>query len=169
MTRTLDRLTRLVAEAVEDDPARGVFRCRRDVFTDPELFELEMTQLFESGWVYLAHESQIPEPNDYYSTWVGRQPVVITRDKQGTLHGLLNACRAIAAPLPAPSMAGPSATAAVCSRSRMARPAPIRSNSTATAPMTSNAWPVSPTTAVSCLAPCASRRNRWTITWARPA
>ena len=92
MTRTLDRLTRLVAEAVEDDPARGVFRCRRDVFTDPELFELEMTQLFESGWVYLAHESQIPEPNDYYSTWVGRQPVVITRDKQGTLHGLLNAC-----------------------------------------------------------------------------
>ena len=92
MTRTLDRLTGLVAEAVEDDPARGVFRCRRDVFTDPELFELEMTQLFESGWVYLAHESQIPEPNDYYSTWVGRQPVVITRDKQGTLHGLLNAC-----------------------------------------------------------------------------
>lgn len=92
MTRTLDRLTRLVAEAVEDDPARGVFRCRRDVFTDPELFELEMTQLFESGWVYLAHESQVPEPNDYYSTWVGRQPVVITRDKQGTLHGLLNAC-----------------------------------------------------------------------------
>ena len=92
MTRTLDRLTRLVAEAVEDDPARGVFRCRRDVFTDPELFELEMTQLFESGWVYLAHERPIPEPHAHYSTWVGRQPVVITRDKQGTLHGLLNAC-----------------------------------------------------------------------------
>jgi benzoate/toluate 1,2-dioxygenase alpha subunit len=51
-----------------------------------------MTHLFESNWVYLAHESQIPAPNDYFTTHMGRQPVVITRDKAGALHAFVNAC-----------------------------------------------------------------------------
>ena len=70
----------LLANAVEDDHEAGVFRCRRDIFTNPDLFELEMKYIFESNWVYLAHESQIPEVNDYYTTSIGRQPIVITRD-----------------------------------------------------------------------------------------
>lgn len=78
--------------AVVEDKDRGVFRCRRDVFTDPELFDLEMKHIFEGNWVFLAHESQIPEPNDYFTTWIGRQPIVITRDKGGELHGIINAC-----------------------------------------------------------------------------
>lgn len=82
----------LVATAVQDDKDAGIFRCRRDIFTNEELFELEMKHIFESNWVYLAHESQIPENNDYYTTYIGRQPVVVTRDKTGELHAVVNAC-----------------------------------------------------------------------------
>ena len=78
--------------AVVDDPASGIFRCRRDVFTDPALFDLEMKHIFEGNWVYLAHESQIPENNDYFTTFIGRQPIIITRDKTGTLNAVINAC-----------------------------------------------------------------------------
>ncbi|RYY27096.1 MAG: benzoate 1,2-dioxygenase large subunit [Sphingomonadales bacterium] len=78
--------------AVVDDAETGVFRCRRDAFTDPDLFELEMTHIFEGNWVYLAHESQIPENNDYFTTWIGRRPIIITRDKTGELHAVINAC-----------------------------------------------------------------------------
>ncbi|MFC0810695.1 Rieske 2Fe-2S domain-containing protein [Paracoccus panacisoli] len=85
-------LDQLLATAVEDNPETGVFRCRRDIFTNPDLFELEMRHLFEANWVYLAHESQIPEVNDYYTTWIGRQPIVITRDKTGALNAVINAC-----------------------------------------------------------------------------
>ncbi|NWD64340.1 Rieske 2Fe-2S domain-containing protein [Pseudomonas sp. IPO3774] len=92
MISTFDRLARQLRDSVQEDPATGVFRCRRDIFTDPDLFALEMKHIFEGGWVYLAHESQVPEINDYFTTWIGRQPVVITRDKHGTLHGLVNAC-----------------------------------------------------------------------------
>jgi benzoate/toluate 1,2-dioxygenase subunit alpha len=81
-----------IESAVVEDKDRGVFRCRRDIFTDEEMFELEMKHIFEGNWVFLAHESQIPENNDYFTTWIGRQPVVITRDKTGELHGLINAC-----------------------------------------------------------------------------
>lgn len=88
-TRQLDEL---VQSAVQDDKENGVFRCRRDIFTNVDLYELEMKHIFESNWVYLAHESQVPNNNDYYTTWIGRQPVVVTRDKAGELHAVINAC-----------------------------------------------------------------------------
>jgi benzoate/toluate 1,2-dioxygenase subunit alpha len=86
--RVLDRLD----QAVIDDREAGVFRCRRDVFTDPALFDVEMKHIFEGNWVYLAHDSQIPAVNDYFTTWAGRVPVVITRDKTGALNAFVNAC-----------------------------------------------------------------------------
>jgi len=85
-------LDELLATAVQDDREAGLFRCRRDIFTNADLFELEMKHIFESNWVYLAHESQIPDINDYYTTYIGRQPVVVTRDKTGQLHAVINAC-----------------------------------------------------------------------------
>ncbi|MFE7129291.1 benzoate 1,2-dioxygenase large subunit [Streptomyces sp. NPDC057638] len=86
------RARAILEDALEEDPETGVYRVRRSVFTDEELFELEMTHIFEGNWVYLAHDSQIPGPGDYFTTWIGRQPVVISRDKQGELHALVNAC-----------------------------------------------------------------------------
>src|SRR5690606_21470958 len=70
----------------------GRYQIRRDVFTDEEIFELEMKHIFEGNWVYLAHESQVPNVGDYFTTYIGRQPVVISRDKEGELHCLINAC-----------------------------------------------------------------------------
>jgi benzoate/toluate 1,2-dioxygenase alpha subunit len=87
-----NELDHLLANAVQDDKESGVFRCRRDIFTNVDLFELELKHIFEGNWVYLAHESQIPNSNDYYTTWIGRQPVVITRDKNAELHAVINAC-----------------------------------------------------------------------------
>ena len=50
---------------LEEDPAKHVYRIDRAAFTDEELFELEMKHIFEGNWIFLAHESQIPNPNDY--------------------------------------------------------------------------------------------------------
>lgn len=78
--------------AMQVDEEAGIYRCRRDVFTDPDIFELEMKYIFEGNWVYVAHESQIPEINDYFTTYIGRQPIVITRSKDNELNALINAC-----------------------------------------------------------------------------
>jgi benzoate/toluate 1,2-dioxygenase subunit alpha len=88
MTTILERID----GAVVEDKDRGLFRCRRDIFTDAEMYELEMVHIFEGNWVFLAHESQIPDNNDYFSTWIGRKPIMITRDKSGELHAMINAC-----------------------------------------------------------------------------
>lgn len=85
-------ISKKIAGAVEEDVAKGHYRMRREVFTDAELFELEMKHIFEGNWVYVAHESQIPNPNDFFSAHVGRQPIFISRNKSGELNAFINAC-----------------------------------------------------------------------------
>lgn len=92
MTEPLDRAEDLLDNALVEDHASGAHRVNRSIFTDEELFELEMRHIFEGNWIYLAHESQIPGVGDYFTTYMGRTPVVITRDKQGELNALINAC-----------------------------------------------------------------------------
>ena len=88
MTLGLDYLNSLL----EEDKDKGIFRCKREMFTDPRLFDLEMQHIFEGNWLYLAHESQIPNVNDYYTTYMGRQPIFIARNKDGELNAFINAC-----------------------------------------------------------------------------
>lgn len=72
--------------------ADGLSRLDRRVYTDPELFELEMDRIWHRNWVYLAHESQLPNPSDYVTTFIGRQPVIVIRDAEGAVRCFINAC-----------------------------------------------------------------------------
>ena len=81
-----------VDSLLEHNVAKGLYRHNRESFTNPELFELEMKYIFENNWVYLAHESQITELNDYFTTYIGRQPIFIARNKEGELNAFINAC-----------------------------------------------------------------------------
>lgn len=77
---------------LEKNVSKGHYRHNRESFTNPEIFELEMKYIFENNWVYLAHESQITEVNDYFTTYIGRQPIFISRNKEGELNAFINAC-----------------------------------------------------------------------------
>jgi benzoate/toluate 1,2-dioxygenase subunit alpha len=81
-----------VKSMIIHDPKNGQYKYKREMFTNEELFELEMKHIWEGNWVYLAHESQIKEVNDYFTTYIGRQPIVITKNKAGDLTCLLNSC-----------------------------------------------------------------------------
>jgi len=75
------------AEYAESD------RVAARLYTDPDIFDREMTQIFERSWVWVAHVSELAEAGNFKSTYVGRQPVIVTRDRKGTLHTMLNRCR----------------------------------------------------------------------------
>ena len=92
MQNKLDLLKKKIGNALIVDRENDIYRYNRNIFIDEQLFELEMKHIFEGSWVYLAHESQIPEPGDYFTLTLGRQPIIITRDKKNVLHGLINSC-----------------------------------------------------------------------------
>jgi phenylpropionate dioxygenase-like ring-hydroxylating dioxygenase large terminal subunit len=67
-------------------------RVHRLIYTDPAVFDREMTNIFGGTWVYLAHESQIPKPNDFVTTRLGLRPLIVTRDEKHVIRALYNRC-----------------------------------------------------------------------------
>ncbi|TNM37492.1 aromatic ring-hydroxylating dioxygenase subunit alpha [Nocardioides albidus] len=63
------------------------------MYTDPGIFEQEMSRIFERTWVWVAHESELPKAGSFKTTTVGRQPVIVARDRKGNINTMLNRCR----------------------------------------------------------------------------
>lgn len=67
-------------------------RAHRLIYTDPAIFEAEMTNIFGGTWTYLAHESEIPNDNDFITRRMGLRPLIIVRDSAGKIRALYNRC-----------------------------------------------------------------------------
>lgn len=67
-------------------------RVHRSVYADPSIFQHEMASIFAGTWVYLLHESEIPNANDFRAARLGSRPVIVTRDAKNQLHVLMNRC-----------------------------------------------------------------------------
>jgi phenylpropionate dioxygenase-like ring-hydroxylating dioxygenase large terminal subunit len=75
-------------------------RVHRTLYTEPAIFAEEMVKVFGGrSWMYLAHESQLPEPNSFLSIRMGLRPVLVTRDRAGAVHAVFNRCTHRAATL----------------------------------------------------------------------
>jgi phenylpropionate dioxygenase-like ring-hydroxylating dioxygenase large terminal subunit len=62
------------------------------VYTDPGLFDLEMRHIFGRAWIYLAHDSEVAAPGDYVTRHIGTTGVILTRDRDGAVKGIVNRC-----------------------------------------------------------------------------
>ena len=67
-------------------------RVHRALYTDPEIFREEMRKIFAGTWVFLGHESELPEAHDFKLGTLGTRPILLTRDANGELHAFLNRC-----------------------------------------------------------------------------
>jgi phenylpropionate dioxygenase-like ring-hydroxylating dioxygenase large terminal subunit len=65
----------------------------REIYKDPAVFTEEMDRIFGRTWVFVGHESEIPEPGDYRTISIGTQPVIFARDQSGQIRVLVNRCR----------------------------------------------------------------------------
>ena len=80
-----------------DDPAALAHlvqpdRVHRDVYLDPELFQLEMERLWSRAWIYACHASQLPGEGDYVTVDVAGKPLIVLRQGDGSIRALVNRC-----------------------------------------------------------------------------
>ncbi len=64
----------------------------KDLYVKEGLFEDEMTHLFGSTWVFIGHESELPNANDFIRRRIGRRPVIFVKKEDGTTDVLINRC-----------------------------------------------------------------------------
>src|SRR5690606_30861011 len=60
--------------------------------SDPELYNLEMKKIFAKTWVFLGHETEIPNVGDFVVRDMGSDSVVVARDSDNEIYVSLNVC-----------------------------------------------------------------------------
>jgi p-cumate 2,3-dioxygenase alpha subunit len=81
-----------MSQYVIDDRETPRFRVHRSTMVEQEIFEQERAKIFDSVWVYVGHESEIPAKNDYRTRDVAGRPMIFVRDQKNNVQVFLNSC-----------------------------------------------------------------------------
>src|SRR5258708_10072604 len=65
----------------------------REIFVNERIYREELERLFARAWLFVGHESQIPDRGDYFVSGMGEESVILCRDRAGKVHVFLNSCR----------------------------------------------------------------------------
>lgn len=67
-------------------------RVHGSLYTDPQVFQEELDRIFMKGWVFVGHESEVPNKGDWVARKLGLEPVLLLRDRDGEIQVLANRC-----------------------------------------------------------------------------
>lgn len=76
---------------VESSLTKGLLPVK--MFNDKAVFDAELDRIFGRGWVFVAHESEIPNKGDYVLRRIGLDPVIVTRDNDDNINVMSSHCR----------------------------------------------------------------------------
>lgn len=65
----------------------------REIYVNEDIYKQELEQVFARAWLFIGHESQVPNPGDYVQSRMGEEAVLLVRDRKNQLHVFLNTCR----------------------------------------------------------------------------
>src|SRR5436190_13565301 len=65
----------------------------REIFVNDAIYAEEQERIFARAWLFVGHESQIPNPGDFVVSGMGEESVILCRDRAGEVHVFLNSCR----------------------------------------------------------------------------
>ena len=72
---------------------KGKGSVSRDIFVDEELYEIEKERVFARCWLFVGFEDQVKKPGDYFISRMGEESVILSRDRDNSIHVFLNSCR----------------------------------------------------------------------------
>ncbi|MBD8553291.1 aromatic ring-hydroxylating dioxygenase subunit alpha [Rhizobium sp. CFBP 8762] len=62
-------------------------------YTDPDVYKVDMDLIWYRDWLFIGHDCEVARTGNYFTVQVGDYPIVVTRDRQGTIRAFHNSCR----------------------------------------------------------------------------
>ena len=82
-----------INDFIIDKPEEELFAYHRSTMTSPEIFALEQQRIFETCWLYLGHESEVPNPGDFVRRDIAGRPIFFLRSRRtGQINVFYNTC-----------------------------------------------------------------------------
>ena len=63
------------------------------LYHDPAIYATEQDRIFKGPtWSYVGLEAEIPEPGDYFTSYLGETPIIVSRGRDAAVHVFVNRC-----------------------------------------------------------------------------
>ncbi len=62
-------------------------------YTSESVFTTDIQSIFRTQWLFAGHSCEVAKPGQYFTVEVGHEPLIVIRDRQGTLRAHFNVCR----------------------------------------------------------------------------
>ena len=69
------------------------FSLDQEFYINQHIFDLDIKNIFSKQWVFVGHVSRIPNYGDYFLFNIGKESIIIIRDKDSSVHAHYNVCR----------------------------------------------------------------------------
>ncbi|MDP4104246.1 MAG: aromatic ring-hydroxylating dioxygenase subunit alpha, partial [Bacillota bacterium] len=68
-----------MSKYIKEDLQKCIFKVNRKAFTDSAILELEREAIFSKCWLFIGHESELPNNGDFHRRKVGGRNLLFTR------------------------------------------------------------------------------------------
>ena len=72
---------------------REGYSLEQKFYTDADYYTLDLEMIWYRDWLFVGHDCEIPKAGNYFTVQIGDYPVIIVRDRSGSVRALNNSCR----------------------------------------------------------------------------
>jgi Rieske 2Fe-2S family protein len=83
----MNSIKQLIKQQPED------WSLRQEFYKQVDIYELEIKKIYMDSWLFIGHDSEIPNKGDYFVYNLLSESVIVVRGKDHQIHGYMNVCR----------------------------------------------------------------------------
>jgi glycine betaine catabolism A len=72
---------------------RSGFSLPQALYLNPEIYQADLDAIFANEWIFACNGCEIPQSGDFQTLEVGRDSVIVLRDRDGQVRAYHNTCR----------------------------------------------------------------------------
>ena len=82
-----------IADLIVEKESEGYFAYHRSALTSEDIHRAEIERIFNRSWLYVGHESEVPNRGDFVRRTVGLRPLFFVRSQTtGEVKVFYNSC-----------------------------------------------------------------------------